>query len=575
MKNHEIVKYLAAGLFAVAFLGAVIWLVRSEGERTRQALREASQQAGAQVREGIKEGVNHAADKAAEMPGKVLRDVKDVLVGNENSGPAGDENTGDGRQAKNGERPGKTDQKRPRTLIDQAAEAPGKVLRDAKDVLFGTPEKPANSQPPSLPPAETPAKPTAEKPVAAEKPVEKPAAPSQVESDKSPGDEPAAQQPPIEKPVDVRSQPDKVESPETVMEKPKSRPVSGSQQPAPDTAADRVEPPAAPTKPTPKKPTDIIGDLFEAGHELSKSIDEVGQDMLGLSPEEEIRLGPEVHRIVRQQCKIVNSPVMVRRLEQLAQPLLELRTRKNLKYSFLVIDSAEVNAFAHVGGYVYVNRGMLKFVRNDAELQFVLAHEIAHGDLKHCAKQVTYAARASQLGGNLGGNLAQLAYRAIATGYTKDHEFEADAWAFRTLLRIDRSRDEALSLSRHLVDYVKGKGLEPEQRDPKNASQKTAVEITNHFRSHPPSADRVRRLESLNVEPSKTANQTSTKRLFGGSSLSLRSYTSPTRKRGNHGCPSLARRASVKSHSLHPTPEKPFGASNAHEITSSFQQASR
>ena len=64
----------------------------------------------------------------------------------------------------------------------------------------------------------------------------------------------------------------------------------------------------------------------------------------------------------------------------------------------------------------------------------------------------------------------------------------------------------------------------------------------------------------------------STKRFFGGSSLSLRSYTNglrrcaagPTRKRGNHVCPSLAR-ASVKSHSLHPIPEKPFGASNRHE----------
>src|SRR3546814_4664840 len=53
-------------------------------------------------------------------------------------------------------------------------------------------------------------------------------------------------------------------------------------------------------------------------------------------------------------------------------------TRPDLPWTFGVIDSPEINAFAAPGGYVMVTRGMYELLANDAEVAAVLGHEISH-----------------------------------------------------------------------------------------------------------------------------------------------------------------------------------------------------
>ncbi|TVS20365.1 MAG: hypothetical protein EA424_04375 [Planctomycetaceae bacterium] len=152
----------------------------------------------------------------------------------------------------------------------------------------------------------------------------------------------------------------------------------------------------------------MIGDLFGLGRDLARSADVIGQDVLALSEEEEQQVGRELHELVRQVVPVLEAPSEVARMKQLAQPILEQRKRLAIDYHFLVLDMAEVNAFAHAGGYVYVSQGLLDWVRTDRELQFVLAHEIAHVDLAHVTKRVTYAARATEVAGTAGAVLTQL-----------------------------------------------------------------------------------------------------------------------------------------------------------------------
>jgi predicted Zn-dependent protease len=256
------------------------------------------------------------------------------------------------------------------------------------------------------------------------------------------------------------------------------------------------------SKPLEKKqePGDAIGQLFDLGHKLAKSADEVGQEVLGLSLEEEQQLGSDVHRLICQDQRVVAPPPVVQRLQKLTQPILELRSRKGLTYRFLVLGSPEVNAFAHVGGYVYVTQGMLGFVKTDAELQFILAHEIAHNDLRHVARQMTYAARASEVGGDAVGSVAQMAYMAIALGYSEDKEFEADAWAMRAMLKTGHGRAESLAAIRHLLAYVHEQKLETKRAAPRNAAERTWQQIEDHFNSHPPTEERARRLETLDAD---------------------------------------------------------------------------
>ena len=60
---------------------------------------------------------------------------------------------------------------------------------------------------------------------------------------------------------------------------------------------------------------------------------------------------------------------------------------RNLQFQFRVMDSSVVNAFASPGGYVYVTRGLLAHLNNEAQLAFVLGHEITHVAARHASQQ--------------------------------------------------------------------------------------------------------------------------------------------------------------------------------------------
>ena len=72
----------------------------------------------------------------------------------------------------------------------------------------------------------------------------------------------------------------------------------------------------------------------------------------------------------------------------------------NLKFTFTILNSPIVNAFALPGGYIYLTRGLIYLCQNEAQLAGVIAHEIGHVTGRHSAKRYTRA-----VGTNLLGNL--------------------------------------------------------------------------------------------------------------------------------------------------------------------------
>jgi predicted Zn-dependent protease len=95
-----------------------------------------------------------------------------------------------------------------------------------------------------------------------------------------------------------------------------------------------------------------------------------------------------------------------------------------------------VNAFAVPGGFVFVDRGLLSFVKSEDELAFVLGHETTHVAHRHA---VDLAQRDMELqfgailltqllfGGSLAAyQVAQIARGLIDAKYSRDKEFEAD-----------------------------------------------------------------------------------------------------------------------------------------------------
>jgi len=243
--------------------------------------------------------------------------------------------------------------------------------------------------------------------------------------------------------------------------------------------------------------SDPVETIFKQGESFAKALDSVGQEAFALSEADEIRVGREVHLMVIKETKAWQAALVKKRVEQLAKPILELRARKNIRYTFTLLDDPECNAFSHLGGYIYINRGLLDRKPSDAELQFVIGHEIAHVDLKHCVKQLTYAARASGMAGEPGARIVQVAYQMIALGYSKEKEFEADAWSYKSLRQLRRSKEECLAFLQRMGKEERTRRIQQADPTGDNAADQVVVQVRNHFQSHPPTTERIKNLERL------------------------------------------------------------------------------
>ena len=114
----------------------------------------------------------------------------------------------------------------------------------------------------------------------------------------------------------------------------------------------------------------------------------------------------------------------------------------NLKFTFTVLNSPDVNAFALPGGFIYVTRGLLALADNEAQLAGVLAHEIGHVTARHAAQRYsrTIVARIGRVFARLVDqpilNSALNTERPIyLSSYSRDQEFEADQLGVRYLIR--------------------------------------------------------------------------------------------------------------------------------------------
>lgn len=125
-----------------------------------------------------------------------------------------------------------------------------------------------------------------------------------------------------------------------------------------------------------------------------------------LSDNDEAAFGRSAAARVEKEYPLLDDPLLLAYLDSLGQPIVQKSQRANIRYTFRVIDSPQVNAFALPGGYVYVTRGLLDWVKDESELAGVLAHEISHVVARHGANAVSrelIAAKLATTGAGLAG----------------------------------------------------------------------------------------------------------------------------------------------------------------------------
>jgi hypothetical protein len=261
--------------------------------------------------------------------------------------------------------------------------------------------------------------------------------------------------------------------------------------------------PKAKDKDQPRGAEGAIDDVFELARQASKSGDEVGQEWVSLSQDEERSWGRKLHDQILRDKHAVDSPSLHSRVENLAAPLLRRRLRRSIDYTFTVLESDpdDINAFSIAGGYIYVNKALIDFTKNDQELQSVLGHEIGHVDLGHCSRSLAYTVRASQIATPLGGNLAGLLHALLARPFSQEQEYEADEYGFYACIAAGQTRDQATSFLRRFGQHLRNQGENKPANIPDESRAATlARRISNHLGSHPAFDDRIRRLEALPLQ---------------------------------------------------------------------------
>jgi len=169
-----------------------------------------------------------------------------------------------------------------------------------------------------------------------------------------------------------------------------------------------------------------------------------GHDLVTISEAQEIEIGKEQHPKVLQQYGRYDEAALQAYVNDIGQRIAAKSHRPNLQYTFTVLDSDEVNAFALPGGYVYITRGIMAYLNSEAELVAVMGHEVGHINARHAVRQQTGATAAGVgaavigiLTGSSGlANVADAAGSALVSGYGRDMELEADALGAEYLNRL-------------------------------------------------------------------------------------------------------------------------------------------
>lgn len=154
-----------------------------------------------------------------------------------------------------------------------------------------------------------------------------------------------------------------------------------------------------------------------------------------MSESQEIALGKQSDPQIREEMGVVNDPALQQYVDRVAMPLARNTERPDLPWTFTIVDSPSVNAFALPGGFIYLTRGILAHLNSEAELAGVLGHEIAHVTARHSAAQYSKAT-AGSLGLLLGqifvpelrpfGQAAESGLGLLFMKFGRDDELEAD-----------------------------------------------------------------------------------------------------------------------------------------------------
>lgn len=181
-----------------------------------------------------------------------------------------------------------------------------------------------------------------------------------------------------------------------------------------------------------------------------------------LSESQEDTLGKSEHqKIIKQFGGEYQNPKLKNYVDSLGNFLVSTSELSNKNFTFTILNTSTVNAFALPGGYVYLTRGLIYLCQNEAQLAGVIAHEIGHITARHSARRYTKRVGTGVLlqilnvfsqnsfVNNLLGQSAQL----YLLSYSRSQEYQADELAVRYMIRAGFDAKEMANFLRIMEEF--------------------------------------------------------------------------------------------------------------------------
>jgi predicted Zn-dependent protease len=164
---------------------------------------------------------------------------------------------------------------------------------------------------------------------------------------------------------------------------------------------------------------------------------------------EELAIGQEQDAEIRREMGVYDDQALQRYVTEIGQEVARTSHRPNLPWTFTIVDSPAINAFALPGGYVYVTRGILAYLDDESELAGVLGHEIGHVTARHAAQAYTRQAEA---------NLGLTVLSIFVPGTRPFADLGATGLG---VLFLRNGREAEIEADRLGVEYGSGAGYDP------------------------------------------------------------------------------------------------------------------
>lgn len=211
--------------------------------------------------------------------------------------------------------------------------------------------------------------------------------------------------------------------------------------------------------------------------------------LFSMSEQQEIQLGRQVEAEVAKKPGFVDDPGLTSYVAGIGLRLAHVSERPNLPWTYHIVRDKSVNAFAVLGGFVFVDQGLLTFVKSEDELAFILGHETTHVAHRH-AVDLAQRDLEVQFGAVLltqlvfGGSwtayqLSQIARGLVDAKYSRDKEFEADRYGVIYAQKAGFNSSAAISFFERLQRL-----------------DKTQPGLAHAFEDHPDTPDRIKALRA-------------------------------------------------------------------------------